>query len=112
MNAGIGVDQDTLRGEPLGTVAGDGIAMIKMAMFFWVEFNLTIVFESASDAAIGFNLFDYRKIPISNAKRLVRRGELDAVAFGEFPADFTVDADTGEAARIICGPFAMTIARP
>ena len=88
MNAGIGVDQDTLCGEPLGAVAGDGIAMIKMAMFFRVEFNLTIVFEPARDAAIGFNLFDYRKIPISNAKRLVRRSELDAIAFGRIPGRF------------------------
>jgi hypothetical protein len=53
VNAGIGVDQNTFGGEPLGAVAGDGITMIEVAMFFGIEFNLTIVFESASDAAFA-----------------------------------------------------------
>jgi len=33
MNADFSVDENPLGGEPLGAVAGDGVAVVKMAMF-------------------------------------------------------------------------------
>jgi hypothetical protein len=86
-------------------VAGDGIAMVKVAMLPWIEFNLLVIFQPPRDAAIRFNLFNHGKVAISDAKRLVRRGELDAIAFGEFSADLAVDADAGQAARVVGGLF-------
>ena len=53
VDAGIGVDEDALRGEALGAVAGDGIAVIKVAMLSGVELNLPIVVRAGRDAAIG-----------------------------------------------------------
>ena len=46
MNTGIGVDQDAFGGEALGTVAGDGISVVKVAMFFGIELNLALVIET------------------------------------------------------------------
>lgn len=45
MDAGIGVNEDALGGEPLGAVAGDGITVIEMAVFVRVKFKLPVVFK-------------------------------------------------------------------
>ena len=51
--------------------------------------------------------FDGGEVAIGNAKRFVGRCELDAVAYGEFALDLPVDADAGEAARIVGGRFSV-----
>ena len=94
VNAGIGVDQDALGGESLGAVAGYGIPVIKVPMFFWIEFNLTIVFESADDAAIRIDPFNHRKVAIGDAKRPIGCGELDAFADTELAVDLSLSATT------------------
>ena len=53
MNAGVRIDQDALRGESLGAVAGDCIAVIEMAMFTCVEFDVPVVVEARGNEAIG-----------------------------------------------------------
>ena len=88
MNAGIGIDQDALGGKPLRAVAGDRIAMIEVAMLSGIEFDLPVVVEAGSDSAIGCDRFDDGKVAIGNAKRLVRSGELDAVADGKLARRF------------------------
>jgi len=55
MDAGIGVDEDALGGESLGAVAGDCIAVIKVAVLGGVEFNLPVIFELGGDTAIERN---------------------------------------------------------
>ena len=52
VNAGIGIDQDALCGESLGTVASDRIAVIEMAMFIGVELYAPVVVETGSDLPI------------------------------------------------------------
>jgi hypothetical protein len=46
VGAGIGVNEDTLGGESLGTVACDGVAVVEMAMLAWVELDLAVVVEA------------------------------------------------------------------
>ena len=46
MDAGIGVHEDALGGEALGTVAGDGVAVVEVAMLFGIEFNSAVVVET------------------------------------------------------------------
>ena len=46
VDTGVGVDEDTLGGEPLRTVAGDGVAVVKMAVVMGVEFDVTVVVET------------------------------------------------------------------
>jgi hypothetical protein len=46
MDAGIRVHEDALGGEALGTVAGDGVSVVKVAMFVGVELDLAITVET------------------------------------------------------------------
>ena len=46
VDARIGVNEDAFRGEALGTVTGDSIAVIEMTMLVWVEFDLAAVVEA------------------------------------------------------------------
>ena len=61
MDTGIGVDQDALGGEALGTVTGDGVSVVEMAMFFWIELNQAIVVEAGRNTAIGRDGFNGRR---------------------------------------------------
>lgn len=80
MNAGIGVNEYALGGEPLGAVAGDGVAVIEMPVFGSVEFNPPIIIEPGADPVLGTDGLDHGKIPVGDAKLFVRRSELDSVA--------------------------------
>ena len=71
-----------------------------------VELDLAVVVEAGGNAAIGRDGLDDGKVAIGDAERLVGRGELDAVADGELAVDLAVDADAGQAARIVGGKFA------
>src|ERR1035438_4383877 len=80
VNGCVGVYKDALRSEALGTVTGDGEAVIEMAVVLGVEFFLTVAVETSGDTAVRRNGFDGGKVAIGDAKRLVGCGELDAVA--------------------------------
>ena len=68
MDACIRVDEHTLGGETLGAVAGDGVAMIEVAILCGIEFDLAIVVESCNQATIGMDGLDDGKVTIGNAK--------------------------------------------
>ena len=105
MDARVGVDQHALGGESLGTVAGDRVAVVKVAVLYSIEFELPIV-EKCDDVAVRLNGLDHGEIPVGDAKLFVRRSELDAVAGGEVVYHLSIDADAGQAARIISDAFA------
>ena len=50
---------------------------------------------------------DGGEVAIGNAKRFVRRSELDTVAYGQLALDLPVDADAREAAGIVGGKFSV-----
>jgi hypothetical protein len=80
VNGCVGVDEDALGGEALGAVAGDGVAVVEVAMFGGIETGLASRFEAGRNSAFRSDGFDNRKVAIGNAERFVRCGELDAVA--------------------------------
>src|SRR5271165_7010446 len=45
VDAGIAVNEDAFSGKALGTVTGNGVAVIEMTMIFGVEFDQAIVVE-------------------------------------------------------------------
>ena len=51
-------------------------------MLAGVELDLAVVVEACRDPTIGMDRIDGREVAIGNAKRLVGRGELDAIAYG------------------------------
>jgi len=106
VDAGIGVDQDTLGGEALRTVAGDGVAVIEMAVLCGVELDLAVIVETGRNATVRRDGLHGGKIAVGNAERLVGRSELDAVANAKFAVNLAVDADASQSTRIIGRLFA------
>src|SRR5204862_137587 len=78
VDAGVGVNEDAFGGETLGAVTGDGIAVVEMTMLLGLKFDLAVVVEAGGNVTFGLNGFDHSHVPIGNAERYVRRGELDA----------------------------------
>jgi hypothetical protein len=56
--------------------------------------------------AVRLDGLDHGEIPVGDAKLLVGGSELDAIADGEVVCRLPIDADTGQAARIISDEFA------
>ena len=46
VDAGIGVDQDALGGETLRAVAGDGVAVVEVAILAGAELDLAVAVET------------------------------------------------------------------
>jgi hypothetical protein len=80
VDACISIDEDALGGQPLGAVAGDGVAVVKMPVFGGVEVDLAARIESDREVSIRRNRVDHGEVTIGHIQRLVGRGELDAVA--------------------------------
>ena len=67
MNAGVGVHEDALGGEALGTVASHCVAVIEVAVFSGIEFDLAVAVEAGRDAAVRRDGLDGGKVAIGNA---------------------------------------------
>ena len=68
VNAGVSIDQDALCGKSLGTVAGDRIAVIEMAMLTGVEFYAPVVVETGGNLPIRSDGFYDGKVAIGDAQ--------------------------------------------
>jgi len=49
VDTGIRMDEDALGGKALGTVTGDGVAVIEMTMLVGIEFDLAVVVEAGGE---------------------------------------------------------------
>jgi hypothetical protein len=73
MNVSINMNEHALRGQPLGgAVAGDGVAVVEVAMLCRVEFDLPAAFQPRGDTPIRRNGLDDGKIAVGNSKLLLR----------------------------------------
>jgi hypothetical protein len=95
------VNENALGGEALGVVTGDCVAVVEVTMLAGVELDLAAVVEAGGKAAVGMDCLDDGEVAVSNAERFVGCRELDAVAYGKLAVVLSVDADAGEAARIV-----------
>ena len=68
MDAGIGMYQDPLYGDALGAMAGDGVAVIEMAMLGGVELNQPVAVEPCADTSIRRDGLDYGKVAVRDAE--------------------------------------------
>ncbi len=55
VDAGIGVNEDAVGSEALGTMARDGIAVVKMTMISGIKLDLAVVIEARANLAIRRN---------------------------------------------------------
>src|SRR5579871_5184036 len=100
MNAGVGVNEYALGGQPLRAVASDGIAVVEVRMLAGIEFNPAIIAEARDHSAIGMDRFDDGEVAIRNSERFVGCGELDTLAYRKLAVDFLIDTHAGQATRI------------
>ena len=68
VDTGIGVNEDPFGGEALGTVTGDGVAVVEMRMLVGVEFDLPAVIEADGQATLGVDRLDRGHVAIGNAE--------------------------------------------
>jgi hypothetical protein len=68
MDAGVRVDEDTLGGETLGAVAGDGISVVEVAVFAGVELNLLVIVQAGREAAIGMDCLYNGKVAVCDSE--------------------------------------------
>ena len=61
MDAGIGVNEDAVSSEALGTVARNGVAVVKMTMISGVKLDLAVVVEARGNLAIQHQLTRLRQ---------------------------------------------------
>lgn len=93
MNARIGVDKNTLSGEPLRAVAGHCVSKIEVPVGLGVKLDLLPIVESCGNLSVGSNRIDYCEVTICDAESFVRRRELNPVAHREFIRHLPVDTD-------------------
>lgn len=105
MNPGVSIYQDTLSGQPLGTVTSDRIAVIEIAVFTGFEFYASVVVETGGNSFIRSDGFYDGKVAIGDGKGLVRSSELNAVSRREDMCAFSIDADASEPTRVVVGKF-------
>ena len=73
MRAGVDVDGDAVSGEALGTVAGDGVAMIEVRNPRRVKYDLLSISETGGEQTFGRDSLDRRPFSIGDAQPLVGR---------------------------------------
>jgi hypothetical protein len=103
VDAGAGIDDDAFRCKALGAVAGNSVAVVEMAMLSGIEFDLPVIVETGRDPAVRRYRFDGGKVAVGDAKRLVWSGELDSVADGKLPYDFSIQVDAAQSTWIAVG---------
>ena len=105
MDAGIGVNEHAFCSDTLRALTGDGVAVVEMTMLAGTKFDLAITVDAGGEPGTGMDSLDGGEVTIGNAKRFVRRSELNAVANGEFPFNLPINADACEAAGIVGDMF-------
>ena len=84
-------------------MAGDCVPVIKMTVLLSVEFYPAVVIKTCGNEPIRCNGLYDGQVAVGDAERLVRRGELDAVAGRERLHHLPVHTHAGEAAWIVNG---------
>ena len=89
--------------RPLGAVAGDGVAVLEVAMLCRPVFDLPTAFQPRGDTPIRRNGLDHGKVAVANSKLMIGSRELNSVPNREVVCDLSIHTDAGEPARIIGG---------
>src|SRR5437762_189671 len=90
MSSGVSIYQDTVCRKPLGTVASDGVAVIKVGIRGGVKLDLSSTFKRQRHIAIS-DLFDSPCFPVRHAELLLGCSELKTITGCELPFHWLVD---------------------
>ena len=98
---GVHIDEDAVFGQALGTVAGDGIAVIEVPHPSGVEIDCSSVIHFDGQAIAIAHGFDTAAITVVHAEVLIIVRELDAIAGGELARKVGVNIHPAQALRIV-----------
>src|SRR5580658_8258506 len=98
---GVHIDQDTVFGHTLGTVAGNGITVIEVPRPSGVKTDSSSDIHFEGQAIVIAYGFDPAAITVVNVEILVIVRELDAIAGGELARKVGVNTYPAQALRIV-----------
>ena len=106
---GVHIDEDAVFGQTLGTVAGDGIAVIEVPHPSGVKIDSSSVIHFDGQAIVIAYGFDPPAITVVHVEVLIIVRELDAIAGRELPRKAGVNIDSAQTLRIVdhWWPFAL-----
>ena len=97
----VHVDEYSLGGDSLGAVGCDGVAMVEVPHAGGIEGDGLLFAVHLDSELAPVEVLDCSKVAVGNSKLSRRRGELDAIAFGEVAMNFLVCRDSLQPARIV-----------
>ena len=98
---GVHIDEDAVFGQTLGTVAGNGIAVIEVAHPGGVQSDSSSVIHFDGQAIVIADGFDTAAITIVYVEVLIIVRELDAISGRELAAKVRVNIHSAQALRIV-----------
>src|SRR6202167_3444508 len=98
---GVHIDEDAVFGQTLGTVAGNGIAVIEVSHPSGVEIDSSSVIDFHGQAIVIADGFDMAAITVVHVEILIIVRELDVIAGGELTRKAGVTIDSAQTLRIV-----------
>ena len=95
------MNQDTVGRLALARIAGQGIAVIDMAVVSEIQSNRPPRIESHPEITAGIDTLDRGKLAVRNPLLFEGRGELDPLPLGEVSLLRSVDIDALQPPRIV-----------
>ena len=98
---GVHIDEDAVFGQTLGTVAGNGIAVIEVPHPSGVKIESSSVIHFDGQAIVVADGFDPAAITVVHVEVLVIVRELDVITGGELARKVGVNIHSAQALRIV-----------
>ena len=98
---GVHIDEDAVFGQTLGTVAGNGIAVIEVPHPSGVKIDSSSVIHFHGQAIVIADGFDPAAITVVHVEILIIVRELDAITGGELARKVGVNIHSAQALRIV-----------
>src|ERR1019366_8456352 len=98
---GVHIDEDAVFGQTLGTVAGNGIAVIEVSHPSGVKLESSSVIHFDGQAIVIVDGFDPAAITVVHVEILIIVRELDAIAGGELARKVGVNINSAQTLRIV-----------
>src|ERR1017187_2115061 len=98
---GVHIDEDAVFGQTLGTVAGNGIAVIEVTHSSGVEIDSSSVIHFHGQAIVIADGFDPAAITVVHVEVLIIVRELDAITGRELTRNAGVNIDSAQTLRIV-----------
>src|ERR1035441_4275375 len=97
----VHVDQNPTGGLALAGVTGHSVAVIDVALFLFVDFDLATRVEPDRDCPVPADLSNMAEFPACYFLLIIRRSELHTLALCKFPPGLAIDLHTVVPCRVV-----------